>query len=213
MKDQAITVDLLSTPVARAVLPRAMKDGKVMIQAIAGRGDAVDGEVFNGSSRSAPTYWGQAANIVSHFKKQSGGSLKGKKIAFLLPRPPVGHMNRSRYCRSCRSAKASISSCSPTRRRQRPIVGLVADSARSARPDRALGLLADECGGRQGGYAQWHPDGQDRHGQLLERSRPQQHRARRRQGNQAIDDRGKRYRPGAGSGDRSRAVRQGQGCG
>ena len=83
MKDQAITVDFLSTPVAKGVLPRAMKDGKVMIQAIAGRGDAVDGEVFEWVFPLGATYWGQAANIISHFKKQSGGSLKGKKIAFL----------------------------------------------------------------------------------------------------------------------------------
>ena len=213
MKDQAITVDFLSTPVAKGVLPRAMKDGKVMIQAIAGRGDAVDGEVFEWVFPLGATYWGQAANIISHFKKQSGGSLKGKKIAFLhldhpfsfeplpvlqelqkregfdlqlFPYPPPGSDQSSAWSQI---------------RRVQP------------RPDRALGLLADECGGRQGGYAQWHPDGQDRHGQLLERCRHQQHRARRRQGNQAIDDRGKRYRPGAGSGDRSRAVRQGQGCG
>ena len=83
VKDQALTVDLLSTPVSRAVLPRAMKDGKVMVQALVGRGDAVDGEVFKWVFPLGPTYWGQAANIVSHFKKQSGGNLKGKKIAFL----------------------------------------------------------------------------------------------------------------------------------
>ncbi len=83
MKDQAITVDFLSTPVAKGVLPRAMKDGTVMIQAIAGRGDAVDGEVFEWVFPLGATYWGQAANIISHFKKLSGGSLKGKKIAFL----------------------------------------------------------------------------------------------------------------------------------
>ena len=90
MKDQAITVDFLSTPVAKGVLPRAMKDGKVMIQAIAGRGDAVDGEVFEWVFPLGATYWGQAANIISHFKKQSGGSLKGKKIAFLYIDYPFG---------------------------------------------------------------------------------------------------------------------------
>jgi len=83
VKDSAVTVDFLSTPVARGVLPRAMKDGKVMIQAIAGRGDAVDGEVFEWVFPLGATYWGQAANIVSYFKKQSGGSLKGKKLAFV----------------------------------------------------------------------------------------------------------------------------------
>ncbi|MGK2900826.1 MAG: ABC transporter substrate-binding protein [Burkholderiaceae bacterium] len=86
----AITVDLLSTPVSRAVLPRAMKDGTVMVQALAGRGDAVDGEVFKWVFTLGPTYWGQAANIVGYYKKQSGGSLKGKKIAFLYIDYPFG---------------------------------------------------------------------------------------------------------------------------
>ncbi|WP_418319727.1 ABC transporter substrate-binding protein [Piscinibacter sakaiensis] len=86
----AITVDLLSTPVSRAVLPRAMKDGVVMLQALVGRGDAVDGEVFKWIYPLGPTYWGQAANIVSYFKKQSGGNLKGKKIAFLYIDYPFG---------------------------------------------------------------------------------------------------------------------------
>ncbi len=90
VKDQAVTVDLLSTPVSRAVLPRAMKDGKVMLQALVGRGDAIDGEVFKWVYPLGPTYWGQAANIVSHFKQQSGGNLKGKKIAFLYIDYPFG---------------------------------------------------------------------------------------------------------------------------
>ena len=90
VKNQAVTVDLLSTPVSRAVLPRAMKDGKVMIQALVGRGDAIDGEVFKWVFPLGPTYWGQAANIVSYYKKQSGGSLKGKKIAFLYIDYPFG---------------------------------------------------------------------------------------------------------------------------
>jgi branched-chain amino acid transport system substrate-binding protein len=90
VKGQVATVDLLSTPVSRAVLPRAMKDGTVMLQALVGRGDAIDGEVFKTVFPLGPTYWGQAANIVSHYKKQSGGNLKGKKIAFLYIDYPFG---------------------------------------------------------------------------------------------------------------------------
>ncbi|MEO8296593.1 MAG: ABC transporter substrate-binding protein [Burkholderiales bacterium] len=86
----AMTVDFFSTPVSRAVLPRAMKDGMVMIQALTGRGDAVDGDVFKWVFPLGPTYWGQAANIVGFYKKQSGGSLKGKKIAFLYIDYPFG---------------------------------------------------------------------------------------------------------------------------
>jgi branched-chain amino acid transport system substrate-binding protein len=90
VKGKALTIDLLSTPVSRAVLPRAMKDGEIMIQALVGRGDAVDGEVFKWVFPLGPTYWGQAANIVSYAKKQAGGSLKGKKIAFLYIDYPFG---------------------------------------------------------------------------------------------------------------------------
>ncbi len=90
VKGQAVTVDFLSTPVSRAVLPRAMKDGEVMIQALAGRGDAVDGDVFKWVYTLGPTYWGQAANIVGYYKKAAGGSLKGKKIAFLYIDYPFG---------------------------------------------------------------------------------------------------------------------------
>jgi branched-chain amino acid transport system substrate-binding protein len=90
VKGKAMTIDLLSTPVSRAVLPRAMKDGEIMIQALVGRGDAVDGEVFKWVFPLGPTYWGQAANIVSYAKKKAGGSLKGKKIAFLYIDYPFG---------------------------------------------------------------------------------------------------------------------------
>jgi branched-chain amino acid transport system substrate-binding protein len=90
VKGKAMTIDFLSTPVSRAVLPRAMKDGEIMIQALVGRGDAVDGEVFKWVFPLGPTYWGQAANIVSYAKKQAGGSLKGKKIAFLYIDYPFG---------------------------------------------------------------------------------------------------------------------------
>jgi len=90
VKGQAVTIDLLSTPVSRAVLPRAMKDGEFMVQALVGRGDAVDGEVFKWVFPLGPTYWGQAANIVSYVKKQAGGSLKGKKLAFLYIDYPFG---------------------------------------------------------------------------------------------------------------------------
>ena len=90
VKDKAITVDFISTPVARGVLPRAMKDGRVMIQGLAGRSDAIDGEVYDWIFPLGPTYWGQAANMVSYFKKQSGGNLKGKKIAYLYLDFPSG---------------------------------------------------------------------------------------------------------------------------
>jgi len=91
MKRQgAIAFDFYSTPVARAVLPRIMKDGNVMIQSVVGRGDAADGEVFKWVFQIAPTYWTQSANIMEYVKQQAKGSLKGTKIAFVYVDTPFG---------------------------------------------------------------------------------------------------------------------------
>ncbi len=82
-RDGVMVFDFFSTPVSRAVLPRIMQDGNILVQPLVGRGDAVDGEVFKNVFPLAPTYWGQAANMVSYIKKQAGGNLQGKKVAFL----------------------------------------------------------------------------------------------------------------------------------
>jgi branched-chain amino acid transport system substrate-binding protein len=71
--------------VSRAVLPRAMADGNVMLQSFAGRGDAVDGDVFKWIFPIGPTYWSQVANDVAFIKSQNKGTLKGAKIGFLYP--------------------------------------------------------------------------------------------------------------------------------
>jgi branched-chain amino acid transport system substrate-binding protein len=86
----AVAYDFYSTPVARAVLPRLMKDGNVMVQSIVGRGDAVDGDVFKWVFPIAPTYWSQAANVIQYFKTRSNNNLKDKKIAFLYVDTPFG---------------------------------------------------------------------------------------------------------------------------
>ena len=89
-RDGVMVFDFFSTPVSRAVLPRVVQDGNIMVQPLTGRGDAVDGEVFKNVFPLAPTYWGQAANIISYFKKQAGGKLEGKKVAFLYLDTPFG---------------------------------------------------------------------------------------------------------------------------
>ncbi|MFA7556449.1 MAG: ABC transporter substrate-binding protein [Hydrogenophaga sp.] len=85
-----VAVDTLSSPVSRALLPRVMKDGIVMTQPMVGRSDTVDGEVFKWVFPIGATYWGMAANAVQYAKSQSGGSLKGKRIAFLYIDYPFG---------------------------------------------------------------------------------------------------------------------------
>jgi len=90
MKSEGVMVfDMLSTPVSRAVIPRVMKDGNVLIQAY-GRGDAVDGDVFKWIFPLGPTWWGQAANDIAYIKQKSGGKLKGVKVAFFHIDTPFG---------------------------------------------------------------------------------------------------------------------------
>lgn len=77
--------DTLSTPVSRAVLPRIMTDGNILLQSFVGRGDAVDGDVFKWVFPIGPTYWGQMANNIQFIKNQAKGNLKGVKVAFIYP--------------------------------------------------------------------------------------------------------------------------------
>ncbi len=89
-RDGAITFDFLSTPVSKALVPRMMKDGNVMLSPFAGRGDAVDGDVFKWIFPIGPTYWGQAANDIQFIKTKSNNNLKGVKVAFLYVDYPFG---------------------------------------------------------------------------------------------------------------------------
>ena len=82
--------NFLSTPVTNAVLPRAMKDGNIVLQSFVGRGDAVDGEVFDWIFPVGPTYWQQAANDVAFIKNQMGGDLSDAKIGFIYLDYPFG---------------------------------------------------------------------------------------------------------------------------
>lgn len=82
--------NFMSTPVANAVLPRAMKDGNITMQSFVGRGDAVDGEVFDWIFPVGPTYWQQAANDIAFIKGQMGGDLSEAKIGFIYLDYPFG---------------------------------------------------------------------------------------------------------------------------
>jgi len=89
-REGVFTFYFLSTPVTNAVLPRAMKDGTILMQSFAGRGDAVDGEVFDWVFPAGPTYWQQAANDVAFIKEQLGGDLSDAKIGFIYLDYPFG---------------------------------------------------------------------------------------------------------------------------
>ena len=71
-RDGVFIFNFLSTPVTNAVLPRAMKDGNVLMQSFVGRGDAVDGEVF------------------AFIKNQMDGDLGDAKIGFVYLDYPFG---------------------------------------------------------------------------------------------------------------------------
>ena len=88
-REGVMVFDFLSTPVSRAVLPRVSRR-QYHDAVVAGRGDAVDGEVFKWVFPVGPTYWGQAANDIEYIRQKSGGSLKGVKVAFLYIDYPFG---------------------------------------------------------------------------------------------------------------------------
>jgi branched-chain amino acid transport system substrate-binding protein len=86
----ALLVDFLSTPVSRAVVPRALSDGINVITLFHGRSDAADGTVFPTIFPMTPAYWSQATAIVKYIEDQEKGNLKGKKIALVMIDSPFG---------------------------------------------------------------------------------------------------------------------------
>lgn len=85
----AVLVDPLSTPVARALVPRALEDKINLITAFSGRSDAADGTAFPYVLPVSPNYWTQAALLIDYFK-QKDGDLKGKKICYVHIDTPFG---------------------------------------------------------------------------------------------------------------------------
>ncbi len=78
-----VLVDFLSTPVLKAILPRALADGMNVLSSFGGRSDSVDGTVFPYIFPMTPGYWSQAASIVSYIGSKEHGNLKGKKITLV----------------------------------------------------------------------------------------------------------------------------------
>lgn len=88
-REGVFVFETLSTPVAIALIPRAMRDQVVLMQSLVGRGDAIDGSVFEWVFPVGPTYWGQAANDIA-FIRDRHGSLEGMKIGFIYLDYPFG---------------------------------------------------------------------------------------------------------------------------
>lgn len=89
-REGAVLIDPLSTPVARALVPRALEDKINLITAYSGRSDAADGSAFPYVLPLSINYWTQAGLIIEQFKKVEKGSLKGKKIVFVHIDTPFG---------------------------------------------------------------------------------------------------------------------------
>lgn len=88
-REGAVLIDPLSTPVARALVPRALEDKINMITTLSGRSDAADGSVFPYVMPLSPNYWTQAGILIDFFRQQDK-DLKGKKIVFVHIDTPFG---------------------------------------------------------------------------------------------------------------------------
>ena len=88
--DGVVLMDFLSTPVSRAIVPRAIKEGQNVLTLFHGRSDAADGEIFPTIFPAGALYWSQAAVILKYIADQEKGDLKGKKIALVGIDSPFG---------------------------------------------------------------------------------------------------------------------------
>ena len=88
-REGMVLVDPLSTPVARALVSRAMEDKINLVTAFSGRSDAADGSVFPYVMPLSPNYWTQAGLIVDFFRQQDK-DLSGKKIVLVHIDTPFG---------------------------------------------------------------------------------------------------------------------------
>lgn len=88
-REGAIAFEHLSTPVSKAVLPKANKDKTVMFQMLTGRADAADGNVFPYIFPVSPTYWAMAANMIQYIA-DNAKDIKDTKVAFTYLDYPFG---------------------------------------------------------------------------------------------------------------------------
>ena len=78
-REGAVLIDPLSTPVARALVPRAMEDKINMVTTLSGRSDAADGEVFPYVMPLSPNYWTQAGILIDYFRQQSTRTSRARR--------------------------------------------------------------------------------------------------------------------------------------
>src|SRR5215470_10093108 len=86
----AVVVGLYGTPQTYALTEKLTEDRIPGTSPGFGRADAADGTRYPYIFPISATYWSQATAAVDFVKKQLGGQLKGKKIAYIFYDNPAG---------------------------------------------------------------------------------------------------------------------------
>ncbi len=89
-KEGAVSIAVYGTPQIYALTERLTEDRIPGTSPGFGRADAADGTRYPYIFPIAATYWSQAAAAVDFVKKQLGGSLAGKRIAYVFYDNPAG---------------------------------------------------------------------------------------------------------------------------
>jgi len=89
-KEGAVLISLYGTPHTQALTQRLTEDKIPGTSPGFGTAAAANGDRFPYIFPIAATYWSQAAGAVQFVKDKLGGSLKGKKIAYLYYDNPAG---------------------------------------------------------------------------------------------------------------------------
>ena len=89
-KDGAVSIAVYGTPQIYALAAKLTEDRIPGTSPGFGSAAAADGQRYPYIFPIAATYWSQGAAAVDFVKKQLGGSLKGKKIAYIFYDNPAG---------------------------------------------------------------------------------------------------------------------------
>ncbi|HXH81990.1 MAG TPA: ABC transporter substrate-binding protein [Candidatus Tectomicrobia bacterium] len=89
-KEGAVLIGVYGTPQIYALTQKLTEDRIPGTSPGFGRADATDGTRYPYIFPIAATYWSQAGAAAEFAKKQLGGTLKGKKIAYLFYDNPAG---------------------------------------------------------------------------------------------------------------------------
>jgi branched-chain amino acid transport system substrate-binding protein len=89
-KDGAVSISVYGTPQIYALAAKLTEDRIPGTSPGFGSAAAADGQRYPYIFPIAATYWSQAAAAVDFVKKQLGGSLNGKKVAYIFYDNPAG---------------------------------------------------------------------------------------------------------------------------